>query len=246
MSLLVDDRNLLKRFRASEPAAMREVFLHYMPALTRQLRRGFSFRTNSKTTGRTVRFEGYSDTFQLEDALQEIFRRAFSEKARLSYDGLRPYAAWLNTIAKNVVINDFQSKRKYLENFAFDAEIEAHAESEWSAADDALPDMASPASGNPERDLETAELRGLVAAYRKTLNERENAVFELRFVESLAHPEIEKRSGISPSKIKTTEAKMRVGLARFLKSRGYLEHEQKSQEKNKTPFTSWNKKGEKI
>jgi RNA polymerase sigma-70 factor (ECF subfamily) len=108
MSYLVENRDLLTRFRAADAAAFREVFRHYAPEVTRFLRRGFSFRAGE----RHVRFAGYQEVFSIEDAIQEVFRRAFSVNARLAYDGLRPYRTYLLTIAKNAVINEFNTRRR--------------------------------------------------------------------------------------------------------------------------------------
>lgn len=68
MSLLVDDRHLLKRFRAGDAQALEQVFIHYATYVAGLLRKGFSFSAG----GRTSRFAGYVGTFDLEDALQEV------------------------------------------------------------------------------------------------------------------------------------------------------------------------------
>ncbi len=42
---------------------------------------------------------------ELEDLIQEVFVRAFSEKGRLAYDGLRDYEPYICTIARNLLID---------------------------------------------------------------------------------------------------------------------------------------------
>ena len=42
---------------------------------------------------------------QALDLVQEVFLRAFDERARLGYDGLRPYRPYLLRIAKNLRID---------------------------------------------------------------------------------------------------------------------------------------------
>ena len=48
-------------------------------------------------------FKGFFDPVDRDDALQAIFLAAFEERARLGYDGLRPYGSYLRGIAHNVV-----------------------------------------------------------------------------------------------------------------------------------------------
>lgn len=220
MSLLVDNRDLLMKFRSGDAAAMRRVFEHYARDITILLRRGFGFQAQ----GRRVRFQGYRETFDLEDTLQDVFRRAFSENARNAYDGLRPYKAYLGAITRNVVINNFQANARRLERYGYE-EVEGTADNEdWSAADDVLSRDPPEPTGRPVHDAETRELRRLVGQYKSTLDERETRVFELRFEEGLAHTAITERIDISPSKIKTTEARIRNGLLRFMRRHGYLRH----------------------
>jgi len=218
VSLLVEDRELLLRFRAGESAAVRAVFEHYAPAVTSLLRRGFSFRSSRGM----VRFSGFREIFDLEDALQEIFRRAFSDNARSAYDGLRSYRTYLSTIARNVVINMYQVSARRLERLGFEEVHEPAQENEWTAADDVLGASEPAPTGRPAEDAETAELRRLVSAYRQELSAREAEVFALRFDDGLSHTEITARTGLSPSKIKTAEARIRKGLLHMLRRHGYL------------------------
>jgi RNA polymerase sigma-70 factor (ECF subfamily) len=217
VSLLVDDRELLRRFRRGERAALRQVFTHYAPRIAAMLRRGFGFQAG----GRRVQFQGYRDTFDLEDGLQEIFRRAFSDNARTAYDGLRPYKMYLGAIARNVVINTYVANARRLERYGFEEIETAPDDGEWTAADDFLGGEDEP-TGKPERDAETRELRALVESFRDGLAEREREVFALRFDECLSHAEITERCGLSPSKIKTAEARIRTQLLRYLHKHGYL------------------------
>jgi len=220
MSLLVENRDLLRRFRAGEPRALEEIFRHYGPYLAGLLRRGFSFNAGTKP----VRFAGYDGIFDLEDALQETFRRAFSDTARTNYDGLRPYRAYLITITKNVVINAFQARQRTLERFSVGEEAEGVADEHgWSVADDPLAGDVHEPTGNPEHDAQARELRALVKEFKGTLARREAEIFRLRFEEGLSHTEITDRIDLSPSKIKTAEGRIRKQMLRFMRSRGYLE-----------------------
>lgn len=48
-------------------------------------------------------FRGFRNPADQDDAAQQVFCAAFEERARLSYDGLKPYTAFLRGLAHNVV-----------------------------------------------------------------------------------------------------------------------------------------------
>jgi hypothetical protein len=76
---------------------MEQVYWAYAARIAAIIRRGFNVKNEQRVPG--VRGE------QLEDLVQEVFTKAFSERARLAYDGLRDYGPFLFTIARNVVID---------------------------------------------------------------------------------------------------------------------------------------------
>jgi len=197
---------------------LERVFVHYGPYVAALLRRGFSFHGGEAT----VHFGGYDGIFDLEDVVQEVFRRALSPGARASYDGLRPFRAYLTTIAKNTVINDYHARRRALERFSATGVDDIAASEEWSAADAPLSPAADEPSGDPARDAQTRELRRLVGEFRAGLDADEARVFTLRFQEGLSHATITERTALSPSKIKTIEIRIRKTLLRFMRKRGYL------------------------
>ncbi len=204
--ILSEDRALLDRFRRGERDALGRVFSHYAPHVASLLKSGFGFSAG----GQRVRFGGYKRTFELEDALQEVFKRAFSERARMSYDGLRPYAAYVAVIARNLVIDQYASRKRELSHFSFDE----------SAAPE---NDTAPETGRPERELLAGELRAILADFRAKLDQREQTIFTLRFEENLSHAAITERTGLTASQVKTTEAKLRVALMKHLHKHGYLD-----------------------
>ncbi len=205
--LLTSDRALLDGFRRGERDALAKVFTHYAPHVASLLKSGFGFNSGNQR----IRFGGYSRVFELEDALQETFKRAFSERARVSYDGLRPYAGYIAVIARNLVIDQYTSRRRELLHFSF----EEHDVPET--------DGTSTGSARPEHEAMTRELRALLASFRAELTEREQQVFALRFDEGLSHAAITDQTGLTASQVKTTEAKLRVALLKHLKRNGYLD-----------------------
>jgi RNA polymerase sigma factor (sigma-70 family) len=206
--ILSEDRALLDRFRRGERDALGRVFSHYAPHVASLLKSGFGFNAGNQR----IRFGGYGRVFELEDALQETFKRAFSERARMSYDGLRPYAGYIAVIARNLVIDQYTSRRRELLHFTFD-----------DSDSPELDDSGAVAIARPEREALDSELRTLVASFRADLDEREQTVFTLRFDEGLSHAAITEQTGLSASQLKTTEAKLRTSLLKHLKRHGYLD-----------------------
>jgi RNA polymerase sigma-70 factor (ECF subfamily) len=204
--LLVENRGLLDRFRRGEPAALAEVCRAYAAGVARLLRLGFDFQSD----GRQCRFHGMSTEFDLEDRLHDVFTRAFSEQARLGYDGLTPYATYLRTIAKNLIIDDFRRKERALTEYSIELVEAAVAPRNESG-------------GDPEREASTNELADLVARFEATLSERERTIYRLRFRDELEHRDIVERTGLSESKVKTSEKRIRVAFFEFMKRHGYFE-----------------------
>jgi RNA polymerase sigma-70 factor (ECF subfamily) len=107
MTLLSSDRVLLEQFRAGKLEALTRVYEEYAGMIAGFLTRGFTFSSK----GRALEFRGYQQPFDLENVLQETFVRAFSEPARLAYDGLTPYRSYLTAIARNLVLSEHRRRR---------------------------------------------------------------------------------------------------------------------------------------
>ncbi|MBI2374943.1 MAG: sigma-70 family RNA polymerase sigma factor [Deltaproteobacteria bacterium] len=212
--LLLEDRKLLDRFRRGDRAALDAVYRAYARELASFLRNGFSFSSG----GRACRFRGATSHFDLEDRLQETFGRAFAEPARMGYDGVSPYKAYLITIARNLVIDEFRRKERALTDCF--AEV-PEGPNEPVAASDPILGRAH-ASGRPDQDAESAELAGLVRGFRDGLPEREREIYRLRFEEELEHGDIARKTGLSPSKVKTSEKRIRTGFFELMRARGYF------------------------
>ena len=86
---LAKNTKLVAAFKSGDRDAMEEVYRHYAPGVQRFLRQGFSFR--SKATH--CYFKGIKIDDDLGVAVQEVFRRAFEERARNAYNGINlcPY-----------------------------------------------------------------------------------------------------------------------------------------------------------
>jgi RNA polymerase sigma-70 factor, ECF subfamily len=220
--LLIENRALLDAFRRGERPALEKVYTAYADAVAGFLRSGFSF----DSSGRACRFLGARSAFDLEDRVHDVFARAFSERARIAYDGLSPYRSYLLTIARNVVIDDFRRKENVLVEYSLDArpdrEIQSELRPDLVHGGEPLHGEVAP-SGLPQADAEAKEVLDLVKAFRTTIAPREQLIFKLRFEEEKDHTEIQKETGLSPSKIKTSEQRIRERFFEFMHDRGYFQ-----------------------
>ena len=209
MTRLVEDRQLREAFRRGERPALAEVYREYARPLFGLLREGFGFQSG----GKQHHFAGFRDPWELENAVQETFLRAFGERARLRYDGLRPYRNYLFTIARNLVIDEFRRKERL---FApLDEAVEV------AAADDPVT-LASPPPG-PERQAEQREISGHVETFVEGLDPRERRVFDARFRQGASVERAARDLGITEYRVKRTEKKLKKRFFRRMRELGYFQ-----------------------
>lgn len=214
--LLIEDRALLDAFRRGERPALERVYNTYAGDVAAQMRRGFSFQSG----GRSCRFHGTRSAADLEDRVHDVFSRAFSESARLGYDGLTPYRTYLFTIGRNLVIDDFRRKERALVEYSVELPEQPAIVGDSDATDPISGVLAM--SGDPERDAQTAQLLTLVDAFKRELPERERLVWRMRFEEQKEHKDIVELTGISASKVKTSESRIRERFFLHMKKHGYF------------------------
>jgi RNA polymerase sigma-70 factor (ECF subfamily) len=207
---LEEDRALLEAFRRGEPDALSAVFTQYGPGVAKILRHGFTFQSG----GRNCRYRGARADFDLEDRLHDTFVRAFSERSRQSYDGLTPYDRYVAAIARNLVIDDFRKKENALVDYAYLDDVAVAVDDTSAIAPDKPKDA--------EAIVADKELGELVERFKASLKAREREVYDLRFDQGLLHKEIAERTGLSESKIKTSEQRIRKRFFGFMKKHGYF------------------------
>ncbi len=216
--LLSSDRKLLKRFRDGEPAAFGRVYDEYAPAIAAFLAGGFTFSSR----GRMLRFRGYHQPFDLENALHETLARAFSERARLAYDGLSSYKTYLIAIAKNLVLTELRRREVAMSQL-----VRVQDGEEVSPAIEVPDDEAPVACSAPEPSAEAAflhrELAKLYQLFVEQLDERERGFFSARFEQRATQVEAGKRVGLSHMQARTVEKKLRKRFLKFMQAHGYLE-----------------------
>jgi RNA polymerase sigma-70 factor (ECF subfamily) len=211
MGLLDRDRDLLASFRAGDRAALADVYRQYAPVVARVLSRGFSFRSENEM----LRFRGYDSAFDLENAMQETFTRAFREPARRAYDGIRPYEGYLVTIARNFVLDELRGREQAASDRierVMDAASDPH-----ELGLEGMPDE------NAEEHTLHRELASLCGTFVGGLSEESAAFFRARFVEGRTQIDAGKAAGLSHMQARTLEKRLRERFLGYLHSKGWLE-----------------------
>jgi RNA polymerase sigma factor (sigma-70 family) len=228
MTLLTERRELLERFRRGERRALEEVYRHYVSDVANFLSRGFSFTSRD----RTLRFVGYTEPFDLDNAIQETFARAFKESARLGYDGLNSYKNYLLAITRNLVIDEFRNREVAMSPFIDQIAspdvsdripVAAHDGEEAPAVGARGGGGGSPAGGSAEQDYLRDELSRLYAGFVERLDDRDRTFFRARFEEQLTQVEAGERCGLSHMQARTLEKKLRERFLKHMHANGYLE-----------------------
>jgi RNA polymerase sigma factor (sigma-70 family) len=202
--VLLEDPALLRRFRAGDRHALEVVYRHFVRDVWALLRMGFA------SAAPAARVPGISDRAQLADAVQEVFVRAFGERGRLGYDGLRPYRPYLLRIARNVRIDQLRAAGREVllgdpasaaaPSLDFDALVETNA---------ALPELGE--------SHDRQELQAATRAYVATLDAEAQRYVQLRFVEELPQLEVAARMAVGRARVRTLESRVLRGLRKALR-----------------------------
>ena len=192
MTIFENDRALLDAFRRGDRAALERVYTTYVADVLTVIRSGF--------VRDDYRVPGVADPDRQRDLLHEVFTRAFAERARDSYDGLRPYRPYLLQITRNLMVDTWR-KRK-----------EALAEDPATVADPPDPDVRA-----PEAQIDWQRRMAATRDYVATLDDVSRAVVRLRFEESRSQADVAAELRLSRRRVRTLEARIYAGLRKALK-----------------------------
>ena len=174
--------DLLSRFRAGERDALACIYKHYFPELLRSMRMGFTLKGR-----RYIRIAGLRDEAARQDAVHDAFARAFAEAARMRYDGVRPYGAFLARIARNVQID--HARRRHREVLLGD--VDGHdvvgMPITWVLARRSRVDDEA---FDPEQAVDWARRRRATLSYLAELGPELRQFVHLRYVEELSQAEV--------------------------------------------------------
>ncbi len=212
MSLFLECNRLLEGFRNGDQEALARVYRHYCDDIENLVTRGFA-----SGAGRQSRVPGIGQPETKRDIVQDIFIRAFSESARMGYDGLRPYKPYLFTIACNVIIDHWRAApRDVLSplNIDFLNSVSPDNYLEEVISQDPEPTTA-------EDDLDWQRCMDSTRDYLSKQSEMMQRFVQLRFVRELPQLDVAKEMKLSRWRIRSLEKKAQNGLRKHLKKRGF-------------------------
>ena len=206
MTLLRGNRVLLSAFRRGEAAALESVYQHYIAPIESLVANGW-FDSKSKT-----RTYGIIDVDIQMDLVQEVFMRAFAERARLAYDGVRPYKLFLFSIARNVIID-------YVRKVPRDALSHAYLDlcDDLETVDkDILLKKVVADSTISEANLDWQRCLQATESYIGTLDVQKKTFVDLRFRQELSLLETARRLGVTRGKARFLEKDLGRSLKKHL------------------------------
>lgn len=218
---LAKNKQLLEAYRRGDREAMDTVYRHYHRGVSSFLRKGFTFRSGQ---GHFF-FRGIADPAELQNATQEIFRRAFEDRARQSYNGINSFTNWVLAIGRNMVINQFRNREVAFSHYISPADARGHL----AVMDDEITEEFSGVLyGNKvnsqDAAFEKGELKGLLHAFTSELTEEEQKLLVLRFAEGVGQEETARLLQSTRMKVRTTEGRLRNRLRAYLRKSGYIDN----------------------
>ncbi len=209
--MLHTDEKLLSAYRAGETAAYEVLYRHYAEPVRRFLCGGFTFISQ----GRTCRFRGTAAGLDLEAIIQETFARAFAPSTRANYDGERPFKNYLFSIAKNLVLREFQRRDRVLN-------VEHTEEATDALAQRGVELGFTPQGKSPERAVADSELSKVTQGFIAGLTAEETAFFSSRFAQGLTQEATAKEMDCTRARVKLLEKSIRRRFLERLREHGYF------------------------
>lgn len=194
---LAGDPSRVARFRAGDRRLQTELYRGFGPMVERTLRRGFTVRT---ATG-TAQIAGLPSAFDVECAAQDVFVRAFGATSRAAYDGVRPFANYLHTIARNLLIDRARRTRNLVPLDENDDQLVVEVD--------------------VDAELVDAELSALVQSFLQRVPNVERRYFDLRYQEGLSQTDAAGTVGLTRIQGRRIEARLKSRLLGFLERHGH-------------------------
>jgi RNA polymerase sigma-70 factor (ECF subfamily) len=199
------DAGLLRGFRRGDPDALEAVYLAHVREVEGWVR-GALLRSGRLT---------HAD---LADLVQDVFLRAFSESARASYDGLRPYPPFLMTVARNLFIDwARRTGREVPRSDILDGPLAGEGQPGAGAAAQASTEGAV---GAGEGEPFAPAVVAVADAYVQSLPDELRRIHHQRFVVGSPQRQAAEALGISRQTLRTLEKRLVIGLRRRLREAG--------------------------
>ncbi|OGQ89093.1 MAG: hypothetical protein A2289_22765 [Deltaproteobacteria bacterium RIFOXYA12_FULL_58_15] len=202
---LAEDRERLAQFRRGETTTLARVFEHYAIDVAKALASGMTVVSQ----GQALRLKGTISSFDLDDMVHETFIAAFADKARQSYDGLRPYKPYVLAIARNVLLQSYRQDNR-----------RQHLVDAWEQ------DHAAEMGPDPEESLAERQLKQLYVDFVSSLHEIDRVIMRLRFEEQVPRRRVSEETGLTAMQVRTREQKLKESFLKRMEGSGYLDTQQ--------------------
>ena len=146
----------------------------------------------------------------LENLMQETFARAFTPQARAAYDGLRPYGAYLATIARNLLVDRARKRIREAKRFVMVDDVD-------------IGGGPSDPGQDPIKVLEEKELSAILSRFCDGLNDEDRRVFHVRYEQQTPLRAAAKELGMGVFELRRRDARLRLRLLEALRSAGFLQ-----------------------
>lgn len=222
--MLHKDLKLLAAYRDGETWAFEALYRAHAEPVRRFLAGGFTFVSR----GRTCRYRGAAAGIDVDAIVQETFARAFAPSTRVNYDGERPFKNYLFSIAKNLVLREFQRRDRVLS-------VENTEETTDALARRGVELGFTPEEPSPEHAVADEELHAVTRGFIATLNEEETEFFGIRFARGLTQEATADEMGCTRARVKLLEKALRRRFLETLRAHGYFV--------GYTPKPRWSRQG---
>jgi RNA polymerase sigma-70 factor (ECF subfamily) len=207
MTVFQEHSGLLKRFRDGCREALEVVYRHYFSDVFRLFRRGF-------VTGTPPTSVPALDDDRSGELVQEVFLKAFDERGRLAYDGLRPYRPYLLRIAKNLRIDVARRERHRV------AEGDGNAAGPGIDIDQVADEGSAILPGGYEETLDWQAKLQATQEFVAGLPDIERRFVTLRFVDEQPQADVAAALKVTRRRVRTLEKRIQDRLQQHLHARG--------------------------
>lgn len=184
--------DLYEGFRAGDRDALEQLYLAYVDRVRRIVKRcACSFE---RSYGAHV--------VSVDDIVQDVFVRAFTRTARLSYDDTRDYGSYLSTIARNVFRDRLKNGRREMPT--------DHEQLDKYPAVGA----SNLVAGRSQWD--DPDILGRIRNYLRDLPPEYRAVHHQKYVLGLSQGAAARALGVSRQRIRTVDKKLINAVSRKL------------------------------
>ena len=190
---LCQDRAWLDAFRRGERDALERVYRSYSPLVWALVRRGVG---GERGVG------GLLDPEAQRDLVQDIFLALFRPSTRATYDGLRPFSAFVVGVTRNLLLQHRRGSGRRDRHILPAEEVESLER--WE-----------PGAPLADELLQTQQDRALVQDFIASLDDADQQLLQLRFVEGRSQRDSAETLGLGRQQLRTREGKLRTLFKRF-------------------------------